>query len=396
MREVSSDHHRALVVGPIELAAPSGSGPLDGVSFVAKDLFDVAGHPTGAGNPDVLAAAEPARVHATAVERLLAAGATCVGKAHTVETAYGLSGVNDHYGTPVHPLDPVLDPGGSSSGSAVAVAAGLCDVALGTDTAGSVRVPASYCGLVGFRPTHGRVPVDGVFPLAPRFDTVGWLTRDGSAARALGSVLLDPPSGRSGRAPSRVLVARDLLAAADRGLAAEMEEVLRRVEQVVQAGVETVELWGPGDGDRWADVFRTLQRHDAWAANREWIERLRPRFGPRVAPRWEEASQVSDAERDAAETTALELVGPLHALLGGDTVLVLPSAPGPAPRLDLPDTEAATVRSRLMSVSTIAPVAAVPEVSLPLLQLDGLPVGVGLMASPGNDELLLDLAAALA
>lgn len=395
MRVVTTDPARALIVGPAVLAEPTGSGVLDGLTFVAKDLLDVAGHPTGVGSPDVLAAATPAEHHAAAVGRLLAAGATCVGKAHTVETAYGLSGVNDHYGTPVHPVDPALDPGGSSSGSAVAVATGLCDVALGTDTAGSVRVPASYCGLVGFRPTHGRVPVDGVAPLAPRFDTVGWFARDGDRARELGSVLLDPPSGPPDRRPRRVLVARGLVASADPTLAAAVEDALETVARVTGLGVESVELWDQRDRDRWAQVFRTLQRHHAWATNREWIERLRPRFGPRVAPRWAEAAQVTDAERDAAEATAVELVEPLHALLGGDSVLVLPSSPGPAPRLDLPDAEAGAVRARLMPFSTVAPVAGTPEVSLPLVRLDGLPVGVSLMASPGNDELLLDLAAAL-
>ncbi len=157
---------------------PTGRGPLSGLTFAVKDFIDVAGCRTGGGNPDWLAGHPVAARSAAVVETLLGAGARLVGKTNMDELAFSLEGANAHYGTPVNPVCPDRLPGGSSSGSAVAVAAGLVDFALGTDTGGSVRVPASFTGIFGFRPTHGRVSTVGVAPFSPSYDTIGWLARD--------------------------------------------------------------------------------------------------------------------------------------------------------------------------------------------------------------------------
>src|SRR5580765_6440612 len=166
-------------------------GPLAGTTFVAKDVLDVIGTRTGAGNPALRAAAAPATRSAEAVRRLLAAGSRLVGKARTDELAFSMAGRNELDGTPMNPAAPGRLTAGSSSGPAAAVAGHLADIGLGTDTGGSIRVPAAHCGLVGLRPTHGRVSSEGVFPLAPSFDTVGWLTRSADLAELVGSVLLD-------------------------------------------------------------------------------------------------------------------------------------------------------------------------------------------------------------
>ena len=158
--------------------AGAGDGPLSGLTFAAKDIYDVAGHVTGCGNPDWARTHPPAEAHAPAVATLLAAGATLVGKTHTDELAYSLMGANAHYGTPKNTADPRRVPGGSSSGSVAAVAAGLVDIGLGSDTGGSVRLPASFCGVYGLRTTHGLLPLDTAMPLAPSFDTVGWYSSD--------------------------------------------------------------------------------------------------------------------------------------------------------------------------------------------------------------------------
>lgn len=385
-----NDSHGALRVGPASLAVPSRDGTLSGLTFVVKDLFDVAGERTGAGNPEVLAAAPPAADHAAAVRDLLLEGATCIGKAHTAETAYSLSAVNDHYPTPRHPIDPARDVGGSSSGSAVAVATGLCDVALGTDTAGSVRVPASYCGVIGMRPSHGRVSLDGVFPLAPRFDTVGWFARDADVARRVGRALLTP--GRRRHGLGRILVAVDLFAGWSAAHVEVLYDVLRRVGIALGRSPEPVRFWDEGDDERWAGAFRTLQRRDAWLTNAELIERIRPSLGPAVAPRWDEAAQVGEEDGRRAERVAAVLSERLWSVLVDGTVLVVPSTPGPAPLLDMVDDERAALRAATLARTAIAPVARAPEISLPLIELDGLPVGLGVIAAPGSDELLLDLA----
>src|SRR5215468_9547236 len=203
----------AFVPGPRAQLESTASGPLDGLTFVVKDLIDVEGHVTGAGNPDWAARQAPAATSAPVVERLLRAGATLVGRTVTDELAFSLEGENHHYGTPVNPRAPERLPGGSSSGSAVAVAAGLADLGLGTDTGGSVRVPASFCGLYGWRPSHGRVSMDGVVRFAPSYDTVGLLARDAGRLQLAAQCLLGTPAATA--SGHRLLLAMDAFALAE-------------------------------------------------------------------------------------------------------------------------------------------------------------------------------------
>ena len=191
-----------------------GSGPLAGLSVVVKDVIDVAGSVTGGGNPDWAAAHDPAPEHAAAVATLLGAGASLSGKGQCAELAFSLSGDNVHFGMPRNPAAADRDPGGSTSGPASAAAGGICDLGLGTDTLGSVRVPASYCGLYGFRPTHGRIRVDGVMPLAQSFDTVGLLASDPVGLRRRAGVLLGDSADKA-RPPSRLLLSPVLFAVAE-------------------------------------------------------------------------------------------------------------------------------------------------------------------------------------
>src|ERR1700720_3045102 len=188
-------------------------GPLSGLTFAAKDLFDVAGHPTGGGNPDWARTHSVPTRHAWAVQTLLDAGAELIGKTITDEVSLGILGENPFEGTPVNPRAPGRVPGGSSAGSAAAVAAGLCDTALGTDTGGSVRVPASFCGLYGIRPTHGRINVSGMMPQAPTSDTTGWFARDAGTFAKVASVMLGEPIPPA--LPDRLIVAVDAFAFAD-------------------------------------------------------------------------------------------------------------------------------------------------------------------------------------
>ena len=186
----------AFVPGPRLEYPPLGSGRLSGLSFAVKDLFDVAGAATTYGNPDWASTHAPAVATAPVVTTLLQAGARMVGKTKTMELAYGLTGENVWQGTPINPRAPDRFPGGSSCGSAAAVAAGLADFAIGSDTGGSVRIPASYCGLFGIRPTFGAISLAGACPLAPSFDTCGWFARGAALLAGIGDVLL--PGGRQG------------------------------------------------------------------------------------------------------------------------------------------------------------------------------------------------------
>jgi len=372
--------------------AGAAAGPLTGLRFAAKDVFDVAGHPTGAGNPAWLATHAVPQRHAAVVATLLEAGATLMGKLLTDELAYSLHGDNHHYGAPINARAPQRVTGGSSSGSAAAVAAGLVDFALGTDTGGSTRVPASYCGLWGLRTTHGLLSADGLVPLHPGFDTVTWLARDGAVFERVAGVLLPD----SAFYPRRVLCLDDALALADAEFGAPLQRLLQALGD--RLGVAPTHLQAaPGEalGD-WRQVYATVGAHEGWQTHGAWISEHRPVFGAAVAARWQAASQVSDAAAAMARDQAARIRTRVCALLGDDGVAVLPSAASLAPRRDADPAMVDAVRLRTMAITCIAGLAGLPQVSLPMATPDGLPLGVSLLGPAGSDRALVRLAVALA
>jgi len=374
----------------VEMPGASG-GPLAGLAFAAKDIYDVAGAKTGFGCPDWLRTHEPAARTAPAVQRLLDAGARLVGKTHTEEMAWSLTGENAHYGTPVNVAAPGRVPGGSSSGSAAAVAAGLVDFALGSDTGGSVRLPASYCGILGIRPTHGRIPLEAVCPLAPSLDTCGWFARDAGVFERVGRVLLadDAPA----RKPGRLLLARDAFALADPGAEAALQPALEKVAALLgQPEPVTV---GDESLAQWTDHFRFPQGAEAWAAHGEWITRVRPQFGSAIRGRFEWAATVKPEEVTRARDRREEIARRMDDLLRDGAVLALPSAPGPALPRNSPPEVVDGLRARALPMLCIAGLARLPQVSLPLATFDGCPLGLSLIAARGNDTMLLALASSI-
>src|SRR3954470_3071341 len=249
----------------------SGRGPLAGLTFAAKDIYDVAGHRTGFGSPDWLRTHEPAQRTAPIVQQLLDAGANMAGKTHTDELTFSLNGENAHYGTPVNVNAPGRIPGGSSSGSAAAVGGALVDFALGSDTGGSVRAPASFCGIYGLRPTHARISLDGACPLASSFDTAGWFARDPDVMERVGSVLLNEETDRT--MPRRLLVAQDAFDLAGAPATAALQPALERVGHLIG---KSQRVTVSNEGLRqWLDVFRTLQGFEIWAQHGPWVEQAK-------------------------------------------------------------------------------------------------------------------------
>jgi amidase len=377
-------------------------GPLAGLTFGLKDIFDVAGHHTGFGSPDWLRTHEPAERTASVVTRLLAAGATLVGKTHTEEMAFSLTGENGHYGTPVNPAAPLRVPGGSSSGSASAVAGGLADFALGSDTGGSVRAPASFCGIFGMRPTHGRIPLDGACPLAPSFDTCGWFAREAGLLARVGAVLLGaretgdgmpagaPPGTGAGPAIGRLLIATDAFAHALPEAAAALAPAVARVEAAF-GRAEPVVL--SEEGLRaWFEVFRTLQAAEIWRVHGDWVHTVQPTFGPRIAPRFAAVAATDPATVPPAAAAREAIRARLDALLAGDAVLLMPTMPDIAPLLNEPPETAVPVRERALALLCAAGLGGLPQLSLPAASLRGCPLGLSLVAARGNDELLLAVA----
>ncbi|WP_114861299.1 amidase [Azospirillum brasilense] len=367
--------------------AGAASGPLAGLRFAVKDLFDIAGLPTGAGNPDWLRTHEVPRETAPAVRRLLDAGARVAGKTLTDELAWSLAGENAHYGTPENPQAPGRIPGGSSSGSAAAVAGGAVDFAIGTDTGGSVRLPASYCGLYGIRPTHGAVPLDGSVPLAPSFDTVGWFAWEAALLRRVGAVLLPPAPALT---LCRLLVAEDAFAIAGEAVRAALAPALDRLRERF-GGAETVTL-APEGLDQWRPVFQTLQAAEAWAAHGAWIAATKPKFGPGVRERFAAAATLDPALAGAAAQTREGIRRRMDDLLGTDGLIVLPSAPGIAPLRGSSGAAVDAERGRALAILCPAGLAGLPQLSIPAARLQGCPLGLSLIGPRGSDAALLAIA----
>jgi amidase len=368
----------------------TGSGPLDGLTFGLKDLFDIAGHHTGFGSPDWLRTHAPASHTSPIAVALLAAGATMVGKTHTEEMAFSLTGENAHYGTPINPAAPGRVPGGSSSGSAAAVAGALVDFAIGSDTGGSVRAPASFCGIYGIRPTHGRLSLDAACPLAPSFDTVGWFARDGALLARVGRVLFGSSTAAT---PGRLLVGTDAVALLDDGAREAFAQSAARVQATLGAATP-VQVSDTTLRD-WFELFRTLQHADIWEAHGAWVTREQPTFGPQIATRFAIVAQTPAAEVEAAQPARAAIRARLDAMLANNAVLLIPTVPDVAPPLALPPAETLSVRERALQLLCIAGLGGLPQVNLPLGRRDGMPVGVSLLAARGNDEMLLEIAATL-
>ena len=369
-------------------------GPLSGLAFAVKDLFDVAGEPTGGGNPDWGRTNPIPERNAALVDRLLRAGASVAGKTITDEISLGILGENAFHGTPRNPAAPGYVPGGSSSGSAAAVAAGLVDFALGTDTGGSVRVPASFCGLHGLRPTHGRVDLAGVIPQAPSFDTAGWFARDAATFLRVSEAALGE-SNAAGAPPSagRLLVARDAFAFADPAVGAALREVRSRLAGL--AGAVADATLAPPGLSVWARAQRTLQTPEALATFRDWIERANPRLSMRVARMLVTAEAVTPAERQWAELMRHEARARLRGLLDADSVLCLPTTPFPAPPVGLPLSRHNETGLRITCLTCVAGLSGLPQLSVPGGRVDGRPVGLSLIGAPGSELRLVALAKAL-
>jgi amidase len=363
----------------------AGAGQLVGLTFAVKDVFDIGGHRTGAGHPEWLRTHPPAATTAPAVQCLLDAGARMVGKTHTDELTYSLNGENVHYGTPINPRAAGRIPGGSSSGSAAAVAGGLVDFALGTDCGGSVRLPASYCGIFGFRPTHGRIPLDGVVPLASSFDTVGWFARDAALLERVGHVLL--ADHRGALQPRRLLLASDTFVLAGDAVAKALQPAVAALSAAV-GQVEEVKV-GAKDLSAWMGLFRILQGAEIWANHGAWIRAVQPTFGAGIRERFEWTSSINPAEVAAAREKREQVAARLDALLGDDAILCLPTAPGIAPLRGTPSADLEAFRARALSLLCIAGLARLPQVSLPLGTLEGCPLGLSLVGPRGADTLLL-------
>ncbi|KAL3356902.1 hypothetical protein AABB24_017521 [Solanum stoloniferum] len=398
----------------------SDSDELNGLTFAVKDIFDLEGQITGFGNPDWGKTHSAAKSTAPTVVSLLKSGATCIGKTVMDEMAYSINGENFHYGTPVNPVAPDRVPGGSSSGSAVAVGAKIVDFALGTDTGGSVRVPASYCGIYGIRPSHGVVSIDGVIPMAQSFDTVGWFARDARILKQVGRVLIQ--SDHESKGLSKFIVAEDCFKLLDSksnqqliGILVDSVRKLYGSDQMIKyvsigeyieenvpslKRFMTIETCSndyiPSSLRALSAAMRLLQKYEFKENHGEWVTDVKPSLGPGIAERVQDALKTTiDEDIDVCRTVKTELLAALSALLGDCGVLAIPTVPGPPPKLKTETTTLEGFRAKAFSLLSIAGVSGFCQVSIPLGIQDNLPISVSLLANHGSDWFLLNVVEAI-
>ena len=379
---------------PHDLAAPlkgAASGPLAGLSAVVKDMYDIAGERTGCGSPEWLATHPPAARNCPPVQKILDAGATIIGKTVCDEYFYSVSGANAHYGTPVNVRAPGRLPGGSSAGSAAACGAGLCDFALGSDTGGSVRVPASFNGIYGLRPTHERIEHSGVADMAPSFDVPGWFAATPGVFRKVGAVLLD--SRRVAAKIDRVVVLEDAFAQAEDPVA----DLLRTLLEFMSDDLPEMAHGriAPDGFDPWREAFRIVQAYETWQTFGGFVTKHKPNIGPGVKERMQFASTVTSAQADASREVVNKARDHIRQIVVPGTVLALPTAPSIAPKIEISGAELEEFRTRVMRLTCTSGISGLPQMNIPGGTINGCPIGLSFIGWAGGDEALLDLACEL-
>ena len=374
---------------PVVGVEHSTTGPLRGLNFAVKDVFDVVGYPTSAGNPLWLAQSGIKDESAQPVVDLLAAGASFFGKTVTDEFAYSIIGDNAHFGAPINASAVARFAGGSSSGSAAAVAHGLVDFSLGTDTGGSVRAPASNCGIFGLRPSHGHVSLSGVHALAPSFDTCGWFARDLVVLARVTEVLLTRSIEELTFEPV-LLRPSDLWAL----VKPDISETFRAAENSLQEafGASTVCQATLRSPQQMVEEFRVIQGFEAWEIHGAWLSQYQPKLGPGVKERFKWASSVSREQYSAALRFKRDFTSFIGDAIGESGVLVIPTVGDIAPLRSASLDALEEYRGRCFSLLCVAGLAGLPQLSLPVARYQGAPVGLSLIGPVGFDTSLIAIA----
>lgn len=388
------DPVRALVPHTLtEPLAGSAGGPLAGLTFMVKDLFAIAGRKVGNGNPTYYAQAKPASATAPAILRLLDAGASLTGITICDEFFYSVLGSNAHYGQPINPRAPKHVTGGSSCGSAASVAASMCDFALGSDTGGSIRVPASFTGLYGLRPSFGRIATEGATAMAPSYDTIGFLAREAELFRKVGHVLLE--GERIDAKIERLLLATDLFGHAEASADQALRDVLSQLGPALPSP-EHHDIVGEALED-WRNAFRLIQGFEMQSTLLPFIQSHDVELGPGIKERFAAAAAITAAEAAPARALRAEIAERTQAHMTPGTLVVLPTTPTLPPERGIPDGASfAEFRNHTLGYTCIAGHAGLPQISIPATEAAGCPIGLSFIGWKGGDEALLDLAVKLA
>ena len=360
------------------------TGLLKDLKFVTKDMCDIKNFKTSCGNPDFYKKCKPANDFAPFLKKILNKGAKLKGITICDEFFYSVIGENNHYGTPVNLNAPNCVPGGSSSGSAAALTTNLYDFSIGSDTGGSVRVPASFCGLYGIRPTHGRIDATGVYPMAPSFDTIGWFSRDVDIFKKVGSVLLNKDEA-SNISFNSYVIAEDLLELAEENLQRQFNEYLNtNLPNLLRIKISIK------DKAEIADYFRILQGGEIKEHVIPWIEKNNPEISKEINNRIKMASNITKDEINVANKFRKDLISEVNISLPKGNIAIFPTTPFSAPLCGQDEYALGASRKKLMSMTSITGMTSRPQISIPKLKDKTGPVGISLLGWENSDEILLN------
>ena len=369
---------------PINPIIESYNGRLKNLKFVLKDMCDVKNIKTSCGNPDFYKACEPAKKHAEFLSNILSEGAILEGITICDEFFYSVIGENSHYGTPKNLNAPNCVPGGSSSGSAAALTTDLFDFSIGSDTGGSVRVPASFCGLLGIRPTHGRIKSNGVYPMAPSFDTIGWFSNNIKTFQKIGEVLLNKNENEN-ITFNQFVIAEDLLELVDTDIKNQFNSYYKELHP----NIKHIRL-SKFSKSEIADNFRILQAGEIKEHVIPWIEKNKPKISLEINSRIEMASKISPLEIDAAKTFRQEIISEINNSLPEGDIAIFPTTPFSAPKCGQSDQDLGSDRKKIMEMTSIAGMTSRPQISIPKFKGKTGPVGISILGWQYSDEILLN------
>ncbi len=369
---------------PINPIIESYNGNLKNLKFVLKDMCDIKNIKTSCGNPDFYKACEPAKKHAEFLSNILSEGAILEGITICDEFFYSVIGENSHYGTPKNLNAPNCVPGGSSSGSAAALTTDLFDFSIGSDTGGSVRVPASFCGLLGIRPTHGRINANGVYPMAPSFDTIGWFSNNIKTFQKIGEVLLDKNENEN-ITFNQFVIAEDLLELVDTDIKNQFNSYYKELHP----NIKHIRL-SKFSKSEIADNFRILQAGEIKEHVIPWIEKNKPKISLEINSRIEMASEILPLEIDAAKTFRQEIISEINNSLPEGDIAIFPTTPFSAPKCGQSDQDLGSDRKKIMEMTSIAGMTSRPQISIPKFKGKTGPVGISILGWQNSDEILLN------
>lgn len=366
-------------------------GLLKGLTFAAKDVFQIKGSTYGNGHPEWLRTNDPAEFTSSLIVRLLENGADLVGKTVCDELCFSISGENWNYGSPINPHDPRRFAGGSSSGSGAAAGGGLVDFSLGSDCLGSVRVPASYNGVLAVRPTYKRVPNDGEAPYCESMDVLAYMAKDTDVFKKISKVILGEDEKETKY--KKLIIAEECFNTVDKDVKKALQPAVNFIGNQLPE-FEEVEI-NPAGLDKWVEIFKIIQGYEVWESYGGWIKKYNPRLSRGPKQRLEWASKITLQQYNDAYRKRKAIIERVDSLVSNGGLLCLPTASSVAPLRNESLDKINKKRNQSSSLLCISPLTGAPQLTLPMIKQNEVPLGISLIGERETDLSLVELGASI-